>query len=79
MPRKNMRKWEREQQIRGLFRVVGQGKLTAYDVARVLDVVPAKWLYVMLNNMVEDGTLTYLDMPHRSNATKRVYSWRTDV
>lgn len=73
MPRKNMRKWEREQQIKRLFKLVGQGELTAYDVAKVLDVAPAKWIYDLLNKLVEDGVLQVHEVQHRSNTMKKVY------
>lgn len=73
MPRKNMKKHEREEQIKGLFRVVGEGQLTAYDVAKVLDVAPAKWIYEMLNKLVENGTLQVYEVPHRANTMKKVY------
>ena len=73
MPRKNMRKWEREEQIRKLFQVVGEGQLTAYDVAKVLDVAPAKWIYELLNKLVENGVLEVREVPHRKNTMKKVY------
>lgn len=73
MPRRNMKKHEREDQIKRLFDVVGEGQLTAYDVAKVLDVAPAKWIYDMLNKLVENGTLQVYEVPHRSNTVKKVY------
>lgn len=73
MPRKNMKKYEREQQIKRLFSLVGEGELTAYEVAKVLDVTPAKWLYDLLNKLVEDGALEYREVTHRSNSMKKVY------
>lgn len=73
MPRKNMKKWEREEQIRRLFQVVGEGQLTAYDVAKVLDVAPAKWIYDMLKKLVNENVLEVYEVPHRSNSMKRVY------
>lgn len=73
MPRKNKRKWEREEQIRGMFQMVGKGEWTAYDVAKFLDVVPAKWIYELLDKLVVDGVLEVNVIPHRSNTTKKVY------
>jgi sugar-specific transcriptional regulator TrmB len=52
---------------------VGEGQLTAYDVAKVLDVAPAKWIYDMMNKLVADGVLQVNEVPHRSNTMKRVY------
>ena len=73
MPRKNMKKHEREEQIKRLFQVVGEGQLTAYDVAKVLDVAPTKWIYDMLNKLVDQNVLQVHEVPHRANTVKKVY------
>ena len=74
MPRKNKTKWERELELRGLFLAIGEGEVTAYQIAKIFDVRPASWLYKMLDKLVDDGVLKVRVVAHRGNANKKLYS-----
>lgn len=73
MRRRNLKKYERLEQLKQLFAVVGQGELTAYDVAHVLNLAQSTWLREMLQELVSQGYLQVRSAPHRKNIDKKLY------
>lgn len=62
---------ERKKQIVAVFQ--WGGRLTAYDVARVLNMKPSTHLYKMMDELVGEGELRIFEVYHRADRTKLIY------
>ena len=79
MPRHNMRRVERKDQLARLFSAMGEGEVTVHDIARILDVAPSSYLRSILSDLVTDGMLVCRVVPHRKNVGKVLYSLNPDL
>lgn len=73
MGTKLVKRHDRKAQIYQLFNVVGEGRVTVYQLAKILDVKPSQWLRDILNEMVDENVLEVEIQDHRPTIQKRVY------